>query len=208
MKRFFLIIFLSSFSLVFGQKLKFDLMAQYSVSNDNSTFERSCYAISSNENFLMQIINRYDGQQVAKVYDLKSLKSHEFTIMELKSENDIKNYKFTYSKTSAFERKIAGNIYFDFQSVSIIENIETVKLSIYKNKSKTKIINSFELKIIKSEINLFPLFRFNCLHPSEFITELSYAGAGIVTNCISENGLRKFTLTAFGEANFELTIPN
>jgi len=208
MKRFFLILFLSSFCLVFGQKLKFDVMVQYSVSNENSTFERSCYGISSNENYLMQIINQYDGQQVAKVYDLKSLKSHEFNITESKSENDIKNYKFTYSKTHAFERRIAGNIYFDFQSVSIIENIETVKLSLYKNKSKTKIINSFELKIIKSEVNLFPLFRFTCLHPSEFITELSYAGSGLVTNCISENGLRNCTLKTFGEANFELTIPN
>lgn len=208
MKRFFLILFLSPFCLVFSQKLKFDIMAQYSVSNENSTSERSCYGISSNDNYLMQIINQYDGQQVAKVYDLKSLKSHEFIITESKSENEIKNYEFTYSKTFAFERRIAGNIYFEFQSVSIIENIETVKLSLYKNKSKTKIINSFELKIIKSELNLFPLFRFTCLHPSEFITELSYAGSGLVTNCISENGLKKYTLKAFEEANIELTIPN
>ncbi len=208
MKRFFLILFLSPFCLVFSQKLKFDIMAQYSISNENSTFERSCYGISSNDNYLMQIINQYDGQQVAKVYDLKSLKSHEFIITESKSENDIKNYEFTYSKTLAFERKIAGNVYFDFQSVSIIENIETVKLSLYKNKSKTKIINSFELKIIKSELNLFPLFRFTCLHPSEFITELSYAGSGLVTNCTSENGLKNYTLKTFEEANIELTIPN
>ncbi len=83
-----------------------------------------------------------------------------------------------------------------------------VKLNVYKNKSKTKLTDSLELKIIKSEINLFRLYRFICLHPNEFITELNYSGRGLVTKCVSNNGKRIDTLKAFGEVNFELTIPD
>ena len=132
---------------------------------------------------------------------------HEFNIKESKSENDVKNYKFIYSNTRVFERTPAEEIYFDFKSVSKEGDIEIVKLNCYKNKRKTKITNSLELKIIKSEVNLFPLFRFTCLHPSEFITELNYSSAGLVTSCISEKGTRQCKLIAIEETNLELTIP-
>jgi len=85
--------------------------------------------------------------------------------------------------------------------------VETVNLNSYKNKAKTKLTNSLELKIIKSEMNLFPLFRFICLHPFEYITELNYNGAGLVTNCVSKNGSKKHVLKAFEKANLEVTIP-
>ena len=88
------------------------------------------------------------------------------------------------------------------------DGVETVNLNSYKNKAKTKLSNSLELKIIKSEVNLFPLYRFICLHPFEYITELNYNGAGLVTNCINKNGLKIHVLKAIQEANLEITIPN
>ncbi len=206
--KLFLLIFTTSITSLFGQKLKFDVMAKYSISSEKTNSERSVYAISSNENYIMAVLNQYDGQQLANVYDLKSLKIHQFTIKESKSENDVINYKFIYSKTSSFDRTQKENIYFDFQNVSIEGDIETVKLIFYKNKSKTKILNTLELKIMKSEVNFFTLFRFTCLHLRESIMDLNYDNGGLVINSTSENGFSKSILTAFVDVNIEITIPN
>ena len=208
--KLFLTLFLASLTTVFGQKLHFDVMVEYTTTYENSNYDRSAYAMSSNDNYILKIVSSPDGQKVAYVADLKALKSHEFSITESIIENDLKNIKFTYIKTvkHKFARTTARGIYFDFMSVSNRDGLETVNLNSYKNNAKTKLTNSLELKIIKSEVNLFPLFRFICLHPFEYITELNYNGAGLVTNCVNKNGLKIHVLKAFGEANLEITIPN
>jgi hypothetical protein len=207
--KLFLTLFLASLTTVFGQKLHFDVMVEYTTTYENSNFDRSAYAMSSNDNYILKIVSSPDGLKVAYVADLKALKSHEFSITESIIENDLKNIKFTYIKTvkHKFARTTARGIYFDFMSVSNSDGVETVNLNSYKNKAKTKLTNSLELKIIKSEMNLFPLFRFICLHPFEYITELNYNGAGLVTNCVSKNGSKKHVLKAFEKANLEVTIP-
>ena len=208
--KLFLTLFLASLTTVFGQKLHFDVMVEYTTTYENSNYDRSAYAMSSNDNYILKIVSSPDGQKVAYVADLKALKSHEFSITESIIENDLKNIKFTYIKTvkHKFARTTARGVYFDFMSVSNSDGVETVNLNSYKNKSKTKLTNSLELKIIKSELNLFPLFRFICLHPFEYITELNYNGAGLVTNCVNKNGEKTHVLKAFREVNFELTVPN
>jgi hypothetical protein len=208
--KLFLTFFLASLTTVFGQKLNFDIMVEYTTIYENSNYDKSAYAMSSNDNYILKIVSYADGQKIAYVADLKGLKSHEFSITESIIENDLKNIKFTYIKTikHKFARTMARGIYFDFVSESNNDGVETVKLNSYKNKAKTKLSNSLELKIIKSEVNLFPLFRFLCLHPFEYITELNYNGAGLVTNCINKNGLKIHVLKAIEEANLEITIPN
>ena len=206
--KLFLTLFLTSYSALFGQKLNFDVMAQYSTSYDNSIYDRIAYAITTNDNYVMQIINLPDGPQVAHVYDIKALKEHLFIFTESIDENGVKKYKFNYTHSLNRVKSPGGAIYFDYILVSQADSFEIVKLNCYKNKAKTKLSNSLELKIIKSELNLFRLYRFTCFHISEFIPELDYKGAGLVTNCVSNDGKRTDTLKAFGEVNFELTIPN
>lgn len=209
MKNLFLLIFLTSFTALFGQTLKFDVLAKYSISLNNSTFEISAYAISSNNNYIMRVLNQPGGQKkIAQVYDLKSLKKHNYNITELKSGTGEMSYKFTYSNTSSIVPTPVENAYYDFQRVSVENDIETVKMFVYKTESKTKPINILELKILKSEVNFFPLFRFMCLHLSEFNTGLNYVNAGLVTYCAYENGNAKYTLTGFEEASLELILPN
>jgi hypothetical protein len=206
--KLFLTLFLTSFTALFGQKLNFDVMAQYSCTYDNSTNDRIAYAITTNDNYFMRILNYPEGLQVANVYDIKALKEHVYIFTESMDENGVKKYKFTHTRSLRFVRSPGRTIYFDFTNVSNIDNFEMVKLNFYKNKSKTKISDSLELKIIKSELNLFRLYRFICLHPKEFITELNYSGGGLVTKCVSNNGTITDTLKAFGEVNFEVTIPD
>ena len=81
-------------------------------------------------------------------------------------------------------------------------------MTFYKNKSKTKPKKNIELKILKSEINLFHLFRFTCLHTLECLNELNYVNLGLVTSAISENGSLKHTLITFEETSLELSLPN
>jgi len=213
MKKLFLLILLISLTTVFGQTLKFDIFAKYSISHSfshkNTTTETSAFAISSNDNYIMKFLNDPGIQKpTANVYDLKSLKIYEFYITELKTKNGEINYKFTYSNTYKIAQEPVKDLNFDFQRVSKENDIETVKLFFYKNKSKTKISNTLELKILESKANLFPLFRFICFHLLGFTAELNYPNAGLVTHCVSENGLSEYRLTAFEETSLELTLPN
>ncbi|WP_035677351.1 hypothetical protein [Flavobacterium limnosediminis] len=213
MKNTITIILLFGLTALFGQNLKFDVMVKYSISRNGSNSERSIYGISTNSNYIMQILNNHDGSQTAHVYDLKSKEKYEFNVIEEKSNNKSGEFKFVHSNTISYSSYFphpsqAKNVHFNFEKVSAENDIETVKLTFYKNKSKTKPYENFELKILNSDLNLFPLFRFTCLHPTEFITELNYVKPGLVTSAISENGLVKYILKSFEEASLELSLPN
>jgi hypothetical protein len=207
---FFLII---PFTTLFGQILKFDVMVTYSIYRYDHYSEKSTYGVSKNNNYIMQVLNNHDGKQTAKVFDLKSLKIYNYNIVEEKLNNESIEIKFVYANTSSFssyfpDPSSVKNLYFNFEKISDENDIETVKLTFYKNKSKTKPRENFELKIINSELNLFPLFRFNCLHPLECVKELNYVKTGLVTSAISENGNTKYTLKTFEETNLVLSLPN
>ncbi|MFV8333807.1 hypothetical protein [Flavobacterium sp. GSP14] len=207
MRKQFLLLLLLSITSLFGQKLKFDVMAEYDILEEKSFFKKSAYKITDNDRYIMQVLNQYDGKQIAEVFDLISLKKHLFTIKETKTISGLITYDFQYIKTRPFERSPIKNIYFDFIRISIEDNIERVELIFYRNKSKSKIAYVLDLKILKSEVNFFPLFRFVSLHPSEFITDLNYSNGGLVTSCTSRKGPKKTILKAFQEVNLQLMIP-
>ena len=73
--KLFLTLFLTSYSALFGQKLNFDIMVEYTTTYENSNYDRSAYAMSSNENYILKIVSSADGLKVAYVYDLKGLNS-------------------------------------------------------------------------------------------------------------------------------------
>lgn len=212
MYKIIIIFLLTSFTTLFGQTLKFDVMVTYSISQNGTLSERNTYGMSTNDNYIMRVLNNHDGSQSAHVYDLKSLKRYEFQLIEEKPNNGNTTHKFAHLNTFAYNdyfphSAAAKNAHFNFENVSVENNIETVKLIFYKNKSKTKTSRTFELKILNSELNLFPLFRFTCLHPWEFTTELNYEKPGLVTSAVSDNGLEKYTLKSFEATNLELSLP-
>ncbi len=207
MKKILLFCLLSQFATLSSQTLKFDVMTTYSIQKDNKVVESSACGISSNQNYILKIVNVNDGGQIARVYDLKNLKVYEFEMEDVNSEDGTNKHKFTYINSRSLNRSPIGKICFDFQYISTENEVETVKLIFYKNRSKTKKSSSLKLQILKSEIDLFHLFRFSCVHPLEFIREINYVNPGLVTNCTSENGLANYTLKAFEEINLEITLP-
>ena len=104
-------------------------MVEYTTTYENSNYDKSAYAMSSNDNYILKIVSYADGQKIAYVADLKGLKSHEFSITDSIIENDLKNIKFTYIKTvkHKFARTMARGIYFDFVSISNNDGVETIK---------------------------------------------------------------------------------
>lgn len=188
-------------------------MVKYSISLNGFNFERSTFGISTNDNYMMQIFNNHDGSQTAKVFDLKSLKIYEYNLIEEKSNIESGEIKFVYLNTIPFSSYFPNISYerrinFDFEKLSTENDIETLNLTFYKNKSKTKPKGNLELKVLNSELNLFPLFRFTCLHTLECINELNYHKPGLVTSAISGNGYEKYTLKTFEEISLELSLPN
>lgn len=213
MSKFILIFLLIPFTTLFGQTLRFDLMVKYSISLNGFNFERSTFGMSTNDNYMMQIFNNHDGSQTAKVFDLKSLKIYEYNLIEEKSNIESGEIKFVYLNTIPFSSYFPNISYerrinFDFEKLSTENDIETLNLTFYKNKSKTKPKGNLELKVLNSELNLFPLFRFTCLHTLECINELNYHKPGLVTSAISGNGYEKYTLKTFEEISLELSLPN
>jgi len=213
MSKFIIIFLLIPFTTLFGQTLRFDLMVKYSISLNGYDSERSTYGISTNNNYIMQIFNNHDGSQTAKVFDLKSLRIYEYNVIEENSNIKSGEIKFVYLSTIPFSSyfsnlSYAQRINFDFEKLSTENDIETLNLTFYKNKSKTKPKGNLELKILNSELNLFPMFRFTCLHTLECINELNYHKPGLVISAISGNGNAKYTLKTFEETSLELSLPN
>ncbi|MCF1422933.1 hypothetical protein [Mangrovimonas futianensis] len=214
MNKFLLIFVLLPFTMLFSQTLRFDMMVTYAIDYKNSNYEYSTYGISTNDNYLMNIHNNHDGSQDASVYDFKSMKIHHYKVAHNTSNkaDNIDNFDFVYSFTNSFsdyfpKQSYDNNIHFDFKKVATEEDKETVDLIFYKNKAKTRSKSKLELQILNSELNLFPLFRFTCLHPMECIQDLNYDKSGLVLSAISENETEKYTLKSFKETSLEIVLP-
>lgn len=208
MKLIILFWLVAPFLTLSAQTLNFDIMTTYSIKRNGTSYESSACAMSTNENFILKIVNVNDQDQIAQVYDLQELKVYEYMINDDNSASAKNKHKFTYLTSRPFKRSPIGKVYVHFENTSTEADVETVNLNFYKNKFKNKKSDVLELKILKSEINLFHLFRFTCLHPLEFMTEINYNNAGLVTNCISADGLANYKLEAFEEINLEITLPN
>ena len=211
MKKLAILFLLISITTAFCQTLKFDIMAKYSTKAKTYSAENSIYGISTNSNYFMRVLNSPNGNQTAIIFDLESFKKHEYNIRETKLKDNSVAIKFVYLNTSSFTNydfhSTVTSLDYDFEKISEDNETETVKLILYKDQSKKRIIKNYELNILKSEFNLFPLFRFACFQPYKIFTELNYDKPGLVTSCISDDG-SKFMLTTFGEANLEVELPN
>lgn len=200
--------FIACTTTTLGQTLNFDVMLKYSKSNTDTNFDRSVYGISGNENYVMQIANTPNSQQVASVYDLKKVLIHQFSINESMSAGGEIEYKFKFEKTYPYKSNHLSNPYFDFKSIATDGDIETVTLTFYKNKAKTRVRSSIEFKNRKVEHNFFHLFRFATIHPLESNMNLNYENGGLVLSSTSDGNAITTSLKSFEKIHLQITIPN
>ena len=118
-----------------------------------------------------------------------------------------REYKFKFVKTYPYKSNHLSNTYFDFKRNSTDGDIETVTLTFFKNKAKTRVRSRIEFKNRKAEHNFFHLFRFATIHPLESNGNLNYDNGGLVLSSTSDGNAITTSLKSFEKVNLQLTIP-
>nr|WP_298659864.1 hypothetical protein [uncultured Flavobacterium sp.] len=192
-----------------AQKYEFDLLTKYNSKIHNNVRESLVYSNSKNMNYFIYVNNDSLNKQ-AKLYDLKKMTSHNFRLIESKTENNL-FFEFVYinSETINVENSYPSSEL----EVKIINNDSInneIQVDVFKNNKRKKAEMSFVLKGKKNDTNLFPLFRFSCLHPFEFNQNLNLSEKIIVESAkgITLSGESiEYNLVYFEVVKFEILIP-
>lgn len=211
MIKLFLLSILFIFSTVNAQKYVFDTLTKYSSSYNKINGEAISYSNSNDDSYFMRI-RKYESSITADLYDYKNLKLHTFLVKESKVKGEML-FNFEYENTSDiyyFNKNVYSKYVFDFEIFELNDSIKRVNLKVYKNLKKKKSLINYDLQIKKHDVNLFPVFRINCIHPYEFLEKLNIFKNGIVVkakdNTLSGK-LIEYKLEELKEVNFELNIP-
>ncbi|MEZ4854092.1 hypothetical protein, partial [Flavobacterium sp.] len=163
MKTITCIIYVLFLSNIYSQKFEFDVLTKYKLKNRESIV----YSNSKHEDYVMYIQGNSE-YKIAKLYDLKKMILHKFDVKEVKSKNEV-FFQFMYKSTNDMNfYKYWDKSKIQYEWISNNGLNGEIKLNIYKNYKKTKLLYTVYMKVQKSNVNLFHVFKFSCLHPFEF----------------------------------------
>lgn len=167
-----------------AQNYKFNLLTNYK--SENGFYKEKIIYSNKNDNSYFLKIYKFKDKNIGEIVDLKNSKHHFFKVIESEGNEKVAYHQFVYENSSnVFYRDLPT--VFDFKVIAKDSLSKTVKLIKYKNKRKKIIIGIAELKIKNIPYKLFSLFRFSCLHPYEYFTNLSFNENGIVESYKSLN---------------------
>jgi len=135
---------------------------------------------------------------------------HNFEVIGSKSREEVFfEFRYVDSNSINYDKKFY-EYEFEYTTIDNDSLNKTIKVDVYKNSKRKKSETSLILQLKKSTVNLFPLFRFSCLHPFEFIQKLNIPG-----NFMIESGKRttlfgnksEHKLLYYKDVKFELDIP-
>ncbi|MCK0157909.1 hypothetical protein MWU65_12000 [Cellulophaga sp. F20128] len=204
MKKTIILLFLCNSIFCYTQNYKFNILTRYKSSN--GYLETVVYSNKENDNYFLKL-KKYKNETIAYLTDLKNLKKHRFKVIESKGKLNEIFFQFVYLDTDIYyiNNPFKDN-YFKFETEKSDSLSKIVKMSTINKRQK--IINNSELKIKKYSHNLFPVFRFSCLHPYEDAVEKKNIGTGIVQSYTSNNKKNSIYiyLDYFKEVNLELNV--
>lgn len=207
--KLFVIIFLLSSFLVNGQTYDFNILTTYSVNReDNNKIERNVFSNKKNNNYFLEL-SLYNNKTKARIFDLESHKVHNFEVLETENSNKEKQYDFNYIDSQDQSTYVNfPEVYYDYKIIESDSIYKKIELTFYTNKRKKKVSSVLELKLKINEFNLFPVFRFSCLHRIGFDVDLNIKENGIIESGFvkSENVNTTYTLTHFEEVDFKLIV--
>jgi hypothetical protein len=202
MKNFLLSIIILSSIICNGQSFKFDLLTKYSTESFDFYRESVVYSNSKNSDYFLFV-----RENTATICDLKNTTLHHFNVLKKTSNNGEIFYEFFYesSEHTNYHYRLIHN---DFKIISNDTLYKKVLLNFFYNKKKRKIDHSIEMKIKNHSANLFPLFRFSCLHGYDYRKDLNFSNNGIVeyATCKIRGNKVDYKLLYYHELNFELVV--
>jgi hypothetical protein len=210
MKKIFCLILIILFNLnIQAQKYEFDLLTKYTSKMVNYEHESLAYSNTKDQNYILYI-NGNSLTKNATLYDLGKMTLHNFSVSESKIENEI-FFEFEYKKTLPINQKTNYNNYkLEAKTINNDSLNKEIKIDIFKKSNVKKPEITLVLKVKKINNNLFPLFRFSCLHPFEFNQNLNLSENLKVESAkeINLSGqLIEHRLVSEKEVKFEIEIP-
>lgn len=202
---FLVIITLSNLSS-FSQNYKFDKLFTYKFSLQNEP--RHVYCNSIDKNIFLEIRNDVYGLY-ASLRDLNKNEHHRFKIDTTRVENNL-HLSFTYEYTSKIKIDNICNQIFEYEKTSEDSTHSMGFIKVYKDNKKKKIMNKYEIKVSKGEINYFNVYRFLCIHSCENNKNLDIQIGGTVESTNFFNGETNSTveLNSVNEANINVVVPD
>lgn len=204
------ILLLLSNANIQAQKYEFDLLTKYSIKSRSNEKETVIYSNSKNPNYVLYIFKK-SSKREGKLYDIDKKKLHIYDVIETNDNGQI-YFQFKYTNSNDFN---SGNRSKEYElktkSISKIDSIyKEIKIELLHKSNKTKKMISFTLKTKKTDSNLFPVFRFSCMHPFEFDENINVLENILVENAssLSFSGIKtNYKLLLVQEIKFELVIP-
>mgnify|MGYP001427511970 CR=1 FL=1 len=158
---YFLILFFYNF--IYSQNYKFDKEITYKDIENN--LNRTIYFSSKNDNIFLELKNN-GSFLYGQINDLNFSKIHIFKLDTVKIENEY-ILKFEYKYSTDIDIIYKFNNHYEYKIEKNDDNYSYGYLNIYNNKRKRKIINQYNIKVLKGNISYFHVFRFFFLHPYE-----------------------------------------
>ena len=153
-KKLSLLLLFFVISIVNAQKYEFTTLTKYSKIFNHNKFESLNYTNSKNDTYYLKILKDADSFE-AKLFDYKNMKIHVFNVIEEKSKDGI-FFNFIYKNTSDllyFKENECLKHVFSFETLEANDSIKKVRLNIYEDSKKEKLIAGFDLELKKSEDN-------------------------------------------------------
>jgi hypothetical protein len=179
MKKIIIIFLLLNTLLSFSQQYKFNILTNYK--SENAFYKESIvYSNKENDSYFLKLYKNNDNNQtIAFLIDLKDSKKHTFKVIESKNDSNDIFFQFVYLKSNDYytHESLKGHHY-EYEVVKKDSLSKTVRMSLMNEKKK--VIKTSELEFKNYAFNLFPVFRYSCLHPFEFSKNINFNGTGIV----------------------------
>ncbi len=217
MKIFLQAILICCFIFASGQKLvisgktaksktfHFDFLVYYSTEIDGETREVLGYINSKNQNYAMKIIKYSNTDIRAKLYSEDDKQTFNFKVKESISNGEV-NFDFTYQDSFYLGYQRSYNQPYSFTKV----DDNTLRLDVFTNKKRKKILESHTMKIGQYSAQLYPAYQFFFVHHSDLGGKMNYPENIFVEEAVyfCEDGKRgNAKLQEIRKINFDLAIP-
>lgn len=185
-------------NFLFGQNYQFNLIANYESNYDGKRFEHIVLSNSGDQSFFLAL-----QEKDAYLFDTKRLFRHNFKVKKGKDGKPV----LTYRNSIKLDKVNPASDYtYRFETVREDSIQKVIKMIPLKN---GQISGSEYVELVAKKINsnLFPTFRFACMHLYETRTDIDpMENLVIVNSRLIGSKQRDFELISLDESNLNIVI--